>query len=118
MPSRPVWLYGQWDWSANNAFWTEETSASYGSGGALGTRSARNTRRIFVTHGYCSFFFDRALTTDEKLWLARNKWSMFAPRRIYIPTAAAAGYTHPTLSLATATEITSTTARGRVTATA
>ncbi|MBK8858848.1 MAG: hypothetical protein IPN11_14540 [Opitutaceae bacterium] len=40
------------------------------------------------------------------------------PVRRVIDSAAAAGYTHPTLSAATATEITSTTARGRVTATA
>ena len=38
-----------------------------------------------------------------------------APRRIYIPTAAAAGYTHPTLSLATATEIGTTSFKPSVT---
>ena len=42
-------------------------------------------------------------------------WQLFAPRRIYIPTAAAAGYTHPTLSLATATEITASGFKPRVT---
>ena len=44
-----------------------------------------------------------------------NPWQLFAPRRILIPTAAAAGYTHPTLSLATATEITATGFKPRVT---
>ncbi len=44
-----------------------------------------------------------------------NPWQLFAPRRIYIPTATAAGYTHPTLSLATATEITATSFKPRVT---
>ena len=58
------------------------------------------------------------LSDVEHATVAQNPWQLFAPRRIYIPTASAAGYTHPTLSLATATEITSTTARGRVTATA
>ena len=42
-------------------------------------------------------------------------WQLFAPRRIIIPTPAAAGYTHPTLSLATATEITATGFKPRVT---
>lgn len=42
-------------------------------------------------------------------------WQLFAPRRIPIPTATAAGYTHPTLSLATATEITATGFKPRVT---
>ena len=47
--------------------------------------------------------------------LLSNPWQLFAPRRIYIPTATAAGYTHPTLSLATATEITATSFKPRVT---
>ena len=41
--------------------------------------------------------------------------SLFAPHRTPIPTPAAAGYTHPTLSLATATEITATGFKPRVT---
>ncbi len=113
MPSRPVWLYGQWDWSANNAFWTEETSANYGSGASFGTRSARNTRRVNVTHGYCSFFFDKILTTNEKIWLAQNKWSMFAPHRIYIPTTAAAA-SAPTITALSARLITATSAQPRI----
>ena len=44
-----------------------------------------------------------------------SPWKLFAPRRIPIPTPAAAGYTHPTLSLATATEITATGFKPRVT---
>ena len=47
--------------------------------------------------------------------LSANPWQLFAPQCIYIPTAAAAGYTHPTLSLATATEITATGFKPRVT---
>ena len=44
-----------------------------------------------------------------------NPWQLFAPQQIIIPTPAAAGYTHPTLSLATATEITATGFKPRVT---
>lgn len=49
------------------------------------------------------------------LQLSANPWQLFQPRRIYIPTAAAAGYTHPTLSLATATEIGTTSFKPSVT---
>ena len=59
--------------------------------------------------------WDRALSDGEIMSLYVNPWQLFAPRRIYIPTATAAGYTHPTLSLATATEITATSFKPRVT---
>lgn len=42
-------------------------------------------------------------------------WKFFKPRRIYIPTATAAGYTHPTLSTATALEIGATSFKPSVT---
>lgn len=59
--------------------------------------------------------YNYALTAGEIMQISesRPRWN-----RILIPITTATGYTHPTLSLATATEITSTTARGRVTATA
>ena len=52
---------------------------------------------------------------DLAVKLARDPWQLFASRRIPIPTPAAAGYTHPTLSAATATEITATSFKPRVT---
>jgi hypothetical protein len=59
--------------------------------------------------------WNRALTDGEIMSLYVNPWQLFAPRRIYIPTATAAGYTHPTLSAATATEITATSFKPSVT---
>jgi hypothetical protein len=59
--------------------------------------------------------WNRRLSAAEALSLAINPWQLFASQRIYIPTATAAGYTHPTLSLATATEITATSFKPRVT---
>lgn len=56
-----------------------------------------------------------ALTQRQAKSEYRNPWQLFAPRQIYIPTAAATGYTHPTLSLATATEIGTTSFKPRVT---
>ncbi len=47
--------------------------------------------------------------------LVQSPWQIFTPQQIIIPTPAAAGYTHPTLSLATATEITATSFKPRVT---
>lgn len=57
----------------------------------------------------------RAIPDALAASLSANPWQLFAPQPIYIPTAAAAGYTHPTLSLATATEITATSFKPRVT---
>ncbi len=48
-------------------------------------------------------------------WCDNPYGATFAPQQIIIPTPAAAGYTHPTLSLATATEITATGFKPRVT---
>jgi hypothetical protein len=50
--------------------------------------------------------------------IARNPWQLFAPRRIWVPVSAGVGVTVPTLSAATVTEITATSARPRVTTTA
>ena len=58
--------------------------------------------------------WNRALTDSEIMSLYVNPWQIFS-RRIYIPTATAAGYTHPTLSLATATEIGATSFKPSVT---
>lgn len=44
-----------------------------------------------------------------------NEWALLEPQQIYIPTATAAGYTHPTLSLATAIDVTATSFKPRVT---
>ena len=52
---------------------------------------------------------------SEAMRLGNNPWGVYQSRRIYIPTPAAAGYTHPTLSAATATEITATSFKPRVT---
>lgn len=78
-----------------------------GGNGAPGNRCT--TRCAYVA------LLDRSVPDSELRSLSANPWQLFAPRRIYIPTAAAAGYTHPTLSLATATEITATGFKPRVT---
>lgn len=57
----------------------------------------------------------RAIPDALAASLSANPWQLFAPQQIIIPTAAAAGYTHPTLSAATATEITATSFKPRVT---
>ena len=59
--------------------------------------------------------WDRLLTDAEHAALFVNPWQLFAPQQIIIPTPAAAGYTHPTLSLATAIDVTATSFRPRVT---
>ena len=59
--------------------------------------------------------WDRALSDGEIMSLYVNPWQLFAPRRIPIPTPAAAGYTHPTLSAATALEIGATSFKPSVT---
>lgn len=57
----------------------------------------------------------RALTETEAAAWTRNPWQLFAPQQIIIPTPAAAGYTHPTLSAATALEIGATSFKPSVT---
>ncbi len=47
--------------------------------------------------------------------LSANPWQLFALQQIIIPTPAAAGYTHPTLSAATALEIGATSFKPSVT---
>ena len=57
----------------------------------------------------------RAIPDALAAALSANPWQLFAQQQIIIPTAAAAGYTHPTLSLATATEIVATSFKPSVT---
>ena len=64
---------------------------------------------------YAVIPFFKHLSPAEGSAYSANPWQLFQPRRIYIPTAAAAGYTHPTLSLATATEIGTTSFKPSVT---
>jgi hypothetical protein len=49
---------------------------------------------------YMSLAWDRALSPQERVSIGANPWQLFAPRRIYIPTASAAASTY-TLSAAT-----------------
>lgn len=60
-----------------------------------------------------SLLYSRALSTAEHRALAANPWQLFAPQSIYVPVSAG-GVVIPTLSLATLTSITATTARPRV----
>lgn len=59
--------------------------------------------------------FDKWLSDYELNQVFADPWSLFADTPHFFPEAAAAGYTHPTLSLATATEITATSFKPRVT---
>lgn len=55
-------------------------------------------------------------SNSEIVAWSQNPWGRsFAPQQIILPTPAAAGYTHPTLSAATATEIGTTSFKPRVT---
>ena len=74
-----------------------------------GTTESFNDKIVFA------YAWNRALSDAEVAQVSENPWQLFQPRRIYIPTATAAGYTHPTLSLATATEIGATSFKPRVT---
>jgi hypothetical protein len=59
--------------------------------------------------------FSSILTNADVLSLYNDPWQLFQPSRIYIPQATAAGYTHPTLSVATALEISATSFKPSVT---
>ena len=74
------------------------------------------TERAFV---YAAGAYDRALQDVEIAQLTANPWQLFAPRRIWVPVAAAGGATLPTLSNATFVpgSVTATSFRPRVTAT-
>jgi hypothetical protein len=67
-------------------------------------------------HGalYFQAFWNRALTAAEIASLNANPWQLFAPRRIYIPTAAAAAGA-PTITALSAIGITATSAQPRIT---
>ncbi len=60
-------------------------------------------------------FWDRAFNAEELAAWSRDPWQIFKPQQIIIPTPAAAGYTHPTLSAATALEIGATSFKPSVT---
>jgi hypothetical protein len=74
-------------------------------------RFGRNGNRIT----YIAGLWTRYLSDAELVALRVNPWQLFAPQQIIIPTPAAAGYTHPTLSAATAIEIGATSFKPRVT---
>ena len=62
---------------------------------------------------YLVAFWNRLLSAAEHAALALNPWRLFAPRRIYIPTAAAAA-TAPTITALSAINITATSAQPRI----
>ena len=66
------------------------------------------------TRNYVSFIWNRALTAAEVATVNANPWQLFAPRRIYIPTAAAAA-TAPTITALSAINITATSAQPQIT---
>jgi hypothetical protein len=101
-----------------------------GAGGAIGAGAASTVRHGHLASSATSTFGYLGLIYLSGLWpgrwlsyaeldaLAQNPWQLFAPRRIFIPYAAAAGGL-PTLSAATYVpgSLTSTGFRPRVTAT-
>lgn len=99
-----------------------------GASGTAGNRvmSSTSTQSLYIGNnvtaanpyaGYQALtaIWNRQLTDAEVWRVSQNPWQLFAPQQIIIPTPAAAGYTHPTLSLATATEIGTTSFKPRVT---
>ena len=58
--------------------------------------------------------WNRMLSDVEHATVAQNPWQLFAPRRIYIPTAAAAAGA-PTITALSARSITATSAQPRIT---
>lgn len=100
-----------------------------GASGTAGNRvmSSTSTQSLYIGNnvtaanpyaGYQALtaIWNRQLT-DEEVWVvSQNPWQLFDPQQIIIPTpAAAAGYTHPTLSAATAIDVTATSFKPRVT---
>jgi len=103
-------------------------SAWYGPNGADGemTQTHPSTKYLGANFAagqllngkiYLVAFWNRLLSAAEHAALALNPWQLFAPRRIYIPTAAAAAGV-PTLSASTyvSGSLTSTGWRPQVTA--
>lgn len=79
-------------YSINREFVTDENLALY-----VGGYRSGDDRVLRGRLALC-LLWDRALSVSEHLAWQANPWRVFAPREIWVPRSAAAGYTHPTLS--------------------